>query len=317
MRERLRPGREVEQAPRGSAFALGAAALALIALVAFALVEGPGHLNAFTAWVVDVQRDLHRQLAAAVHAVRDAGPAAAWPLVALSFAYGVFHAAGPGHGKVVIATYVTTQESRLPQALALTAAASLAQAFTAIAGVAVAVTLLGLGLRQARGDVMELELLSFALVAALGCFLAVRAGLALRRAPTGEACDACGGHHHAPPVSKGGWWAALGVVASIGMRPCAGALVILLLAHAGGLPWIGAGAVVAMAVGTALTTGALAALSVLARRTALTLAAALPGGRGRTARLTAMAALIGGLVLLALGLLLLQAAWTTPAHPFR
>ena len=49
-----------------------------------------------------IQRDLHRQLAAAMRAVRAEGPAAAWALVVLSFLYGVFHAAGPGHGKVVI-----------------------------------------------------------------------------------------------------------------------------------------------------------------------------------------------------------------------
>ena len=61
----------------------------------------------------------------------------------------------------------------------------------------------------------------------------------------------------------------------------------------------------------------LAALAVGARRTGGRLAAALPGVEGRLARLGDGVALAGGLLLLAVGLVLFQAAWTTPIHPLR
>ena len=85
-----------------------------LALLFFALPEsGPGFWSGLVLEIQTVQRDLHRQLATAMQAVQAEGAAAAWALVVLSFLYGVFHAAGPGHGKVVISTYLLTQESHL------------------------------------------------------------------------------------------------------------------------------------------------------------------------------------------------------------
>ncbi|TVQ36014.1 MAG: hypothetical protein EA356_06540 [Geminicoccaceae bacterium] len=289
----------------------------IIALV-WALWPGPTMpwVQGWTAWVVETQRHLHGQLAAALQAVREGGLAAGWPLIALSFGYGVFHAAGPGHGKVVISTYIATHESRLPQALALTAASALAQALTAIVAVHVAVTLLGYSLRQARGTVGDLESLSFALVAGLGALLMLRAGRGIWRRGTTAPCSSCG-HHH-PPSPPKGRLAALGVVLAVGIRPCAGAVVVLLLAYAGDLRLIGIAAVLAMAVGTAITTGALASLAVLARNAAIRLAAWLPGGGGRLGLALDVAALMGGLVIFAVGALLFQASLQAPApHPFR
>jgi len=288
-----------------------------LAAVVLALVLGlPATTGDGVAFVVETQRELHRSLAAALAAVREQGPGAAGPLVALAFAYGVFHAAGPGHGKVVMTTYLTTHEGRLARGLALTAAAALAQALTAVVAVHTLVVVLDQGLRASRGGVAQLDAVSFALVALLGLYLAVRALLRLRRRAhhSGHACAACGVHGDPAPA---GPWSALGVVAAIGARPCAGAVVVLLLAYAGDLRLVGIAATVAMALGTAVTTGALAVVAVGARRTAGRLAAALPGEAGRLARFGDGAALAGGLLLLAVGLVLFQAAWTTPAHPFR
>jgi ABC-type nickel/cobalt efflux system permease component RcnA len=267
-------------------------------------------------FIVEMQRELHRRLADALAAVRTQGAGAAWPLVALAFAYGVFHAAGPGHGKVVIATYLGTHESRLARGLALTVAAALAQAATAIVAVHALTAVLDQGLRASRDGVARLEPVSFALVALLGLYLALRAARRLARghdAGPAHACATC----TATQAGAGGPWSALGVVAAIGARPCAGAVVVLLLAYAGGLPLVGIAATLAMAVGTAVTTGALAVLTVGARRTAARVADRLPGSHGRLARLADGVALAGGLGLVAVGGLLLHAALTVPAHPFR
>ena len=79
------------------------------------------------AYALAVQRDLHRELATAMRSVQGNEPAAAWTLAGLGFLYGVFHAAGPGHGKVVISTYLATHESRLVRGVALSVLSSLLQ----------------------------------------------------------------------------------------------------------------------------------------------------------------------------------------------
>ncbi|MEO1090766.1 MAG: nickel/cobalt transporter [Pseudomonadota bacterium] len=298
--------------------AMVGAAVALALLVADA---------AWSAKLLDVQRALHGRLAEALATVREAGPAAAWPLIALSFAYGVFHAAGPGHGKVVIGTYLATHESRLPQALTLTVLAALAQAVTAIVAVHAAVTVLDLGLRQARGVVGDVETVSFALVTLLGLGLCVRAVRRLWRGTDAQEAT-CGGHAREDRVDCGhghdirvepgaSLWQRTAVVLSIGLRPCSGGVVVLLLAYAGDIRAIGIAAVLAMAVGTALTTSALACLAVFARSSAVGLAERLPGGASRVGRLMDGAAFAGGTLLVVVGAMLLQASFATPAHPFR
>ena len=96
-----------------------------------------------TIYIRTQQRELHRELAGAIKAVRRDGAAAAWTLIVLSFLYGVFHAAGPGHGKMVISTYLLTHKSALRRGLWLSAAASLTQGLTAIVLVLVLVALIG------------------------------------------------------------------------------------------------------------------------------------------------------------------------------
>lgn len=307
--------------------AAGLALAGLAALLYWQLPEGVG--GAWSQLVVEIQvqqRALHRQLAEAMGAVQAEGAAAAWSLVTLSFLYGIFHAAGPGHGKVVISTYLLTQESELRRGLLLSFAAALCQGVTAIAAVAATAGLLQLSLRQAQGAASNLETLSYALIALLGAALvATRLRRLLRHGhghhhhdhnhDEGTACD----HNHGPdraalaaPLS---WRSFAGMVLAIGIRPCSGGILVLLAAFSLELYWAGIGAVLAMSLGTALTVSLLATLSVYARRTSLRLAEHLPNSRAGLARALDIVALLGGAVILVLGLLLLQAAWTAPVHP--
>lgn len=133
------------------------------------------------------QRELHRALTLAISGW-NATPSwrtAGW-LLGLSFAYGVFHAAGPGHGKAVLSTYLVSQGGGMKRALALSFSASLLQGLMAIAMVVVLVKGLGWLTRQAMGSVASLELASFLMVAALGAWLCLRAGRALRRMAAAE-----------------------------------------------------------------------------------------------------------------------------------
>lgn len=277
------------------------------------------------------QRELHRELAGAIKAVRREGSAAAaWSLIVLSFLYGVFHAAGPGHGKMVISSYLLTHKSAVRRGLWLSAVASLTQGLTAIVLVLVLVALVGWTRSDAQAAVGTLETVSFALIALLGLGLAARALwwlarglLAAHRAPTAPASDgpssdahheAGCGHCHTPDAGQLAQPLSLktfaAVVLSVGIRPCSGAVLVLIFAEVLGLRWAGISAVLAMSLGTAATVGMLAVLAVNFRHLA-----SLAAGGGRRFVLAGQAvALLGGGVITAIGASLFFGSLGAP-HP--
>ena len=229
--------------------------------------------------ILALQASFYRSLQAALAGLKESG-AALWSLLGLGFAYGVFHAAGPGHGKAVIAAYLVANERALARGFGLSLAAALLQALVAILLVSAAAVLLQATAATMTRATPGVELASFAAVArarrrpdvAQGRQAPRRHGarraIAGRR-PRTTACD----HVHLPPpealdrltpLARNG-----GSRLAAGIRPCAGALVILVFALSQGLFAAGIAATLAMALGTALTTGLIAALAVFAKRLAL------------------------------------------------
>lgn len=251
------------------------------------------------------QSSFYRELTATLKAIGQS--AAALPgLLGLAFAYGVFHAAGPGHGKAVISGYIVADNRSLRRGLALSFAAALLQALVAIALVGTLTLLLNATARTMASATTWVEQGSFALVALVGLwvvwrksgrFLAIGGG-----AHDAASCD----HLHLPDAQQiarlSGWREMVGVVFAAGLRPCAGALIILVFANAQGLLWAGIAATFAMALGTALTTGALAAVAVFFKFAALRLAG---GGSLRGARIIAGLELLAAAFVAVLGAALL------------
>ncbi|WP_106476180.1 nickel/cobalt transporter [Phytohalomonas tamaricis] len=277
-------------------------------------------------------------------------------LIGLSFGYGIFHALGPGHGKAVMTTYMLTQRAALRRGIAMSIAAALLQGFMAVIIMSVLVFGLGWLTRQAMGSVRPVEQASFVMVVVLGVWLCVRAlrqlwqlqrrdshsrgdspaaqvlpasgsealtfSVATSPRPafgvtndhTHDAMCGCGHAHHIDPASVGHSWrdAAVAVLA-IGLRPCSGA--ILMLGAASLLGHWGAGvlAVMAMSAGTAITIATLATLSVVARGWMRRLASHERRWMGYA---TQAIALIGGLVIVALGIGLLFAGGSAPPPSF-
>jgi nickel/cobalt exporter len=241
---------------------------------------------------------------------------AAWSLVAIGFAYGVFHAAGPGHGKAVIAGYILSSERALAKGVVLSLAAALIQALVAI-GLVGAVFIIAGGTAPMMSRTANLvELSGFALVAALGAVMTWRKagkllGIASLARDPGIAATECCDHVHLPPPERleriTGFRDMAGVALGAGIRPCAGAILILVLALSQHLLWAGIAATVAMALGTAITTGAIAALAVYAKRLALRIA----GGRGTSgAVLVSALELAAAAFVLVLGLSLVTGIWS-------
>jgi ABC-type nickel/cobalt efflux system permease component RcnA len=274
------------------------------------------------------QSQFYRQLADAVRTWKDEGGFGGL-LIGLSFAYGVFHALGPGHGKAVIASYVVANRQTARNGAGLALVASLIQALVAIAVVMV----LSIGLNVTAG-VMNvatrwMEVAAYSTVMLLGVWLVWRKALmpawrALKRRVRGRAQqhdhdhghglhdyahhhDNCCGHAHIPnPTMVSGRldlrraWAAL---MAVGLRPCSGALIVLVFAWAQGFFFAGVVSALAMGLGTGLTVATLTVLSVWASHGAQRVSHVLSATWAVRVRLT-IEALAAALVLL-LGVLLL------------
>jgi nickel/cobalt transporter (NicO) family protein len=125
-----------------------------------------------SAWILQTQRDLHRRLTLVLHQLDEAPTArTAAALILASFLYGIFHAAGPGHGKAIISTYLLTHRQSLARGIWLSTLSSLMQGVTAIVAVLLLIGILGWLARDTMGQVRNLEMASFLLVALLGLWL--------------------------------------------------------------------------------------------------------------------------------------------------
>lgn len=270
--------------------------LPLWPLLLFFIVAAFGLLWLWLAWPqvmmksVIWQRDVNQQMSGLLKAVAENPTQAGGALLLFSFVYGVLHALGPGHGKVVITTWLATHPSKLKSSIGLTLAASLLQGLVAIGLVVVVLTLLQLPARQLHLSSFWLEKGSYALVGVLGlllCWRALKKLRALLRKPKFTAFTPhhvhdqhCGcGHQHMPDPKQlerdEDWRARLVIVLSMGMRPCSGAIMVLLFSKVIGVFGWGVASALAMAAGTSVTISSLALLVHAFR----TLAVKLSGNR--------------------------------------
>jgi ABC-type nickel/cobalt efflux system permease component RcnA len=304
-------------------------------------------------WLLDMQSKFYLQMSATIRAAKSDGRAV-WTLLGISFAYGIFHAAGPGHGKAVISSYLIANEETARRGIVLAFISALLQALVAILIVGVGAWLFNVTARTLCGAERGIEIASYALIAAFGARLLwvkgggfVRAFRSKRVASTAAmsptlapalvpaldmaeapvhshaslAADASGhvhhghethahhhshdghhhhhhhaaahgepghvhdehcGHHHGPTPDQlagpGGWRRGLGAIFAVGLRPCSGAILVLVFALAQGMFWAGIAAAFLMGLGTAITVATIASLAVFAKGLAQSLSARRNGG---------------------------------------
>ena len=282
-----------------------------------------GGFDGLLRWAVAAQRQAQDALAGAVRAIRANEPGATLGLLGVCFGYGVLHAVGPGHGKALIGAYGLARRVPVLRLSMLALVASLAQAAVAVGLVYAAVAALGLT-RDAATGLAEgaVPALGNLLIAGLGLWLLGRGLAGLRRQwramqpqeHKGHGHDHDHGHHHhdedcgcghahGPTVAQvqalTGWRDAALLVAGIALRPCSGALFLLILTWQLGIGAAGIAGAFAMGAGVALVTMAAAALAAWAREGAF---ASLSGGT--LARVLPLAEALFGAVILAAGLVL-------------
>jgi nickel/cobalt transporter (NicO) family protein len=324
-------------------------------------------------WLLAKQSEFYREISAAIRAAKSDG-SAVWTLLAISFAYGIFHAAGPGHGKAVISSYLVANQETARRGIVLSFASALLQAVVAVVIVAVCAWLLNLTAKTMCGAEKVIEILSYALIAAFGARLVWTKGGGFMRAlqvtppvpamalaaqhdhgghghdhhhhdhhdhdnghlhshshshahvahehghshdhhghdhghdhDHGHVHDEHCGHSHGPMPSElagpGGWRRGFGAIFAVGMRPCSGAILVLVFALAQGMFWAGIAATFVMGLGTAITVATIAVIAVSAKDLARRVSGAREGGGALIMRGVEFGA--AGLVLLfGVGLLL-------------
>ncbi|MEQ8902383.1 MAG: hypothetical protein RID62_14305 [Roseovarius sp.] len=291
---------------------LSLSALGLLALVIW--LWGFGGAGAVSAWANAGQAETQQAMARLLRSLRAGDPGALTGLMALCFAYGFFHAAGPGHGKLLIGGYGMAARVGALRLSALTLASSLAQAGSAVLLVYAGVFLFDLTRQRMTGlaeDIMAPA--SYGAIAAVGAWLAFRGLRRLRAARVMRhdhdgTCSSCG-HKHGPTAEEAasvtGWRDALALIAAVAIRPCTGALFLLILTWRMGLEMAGILGTFAMGLGTASVTLAVALASVTLREGALARFGA--GQGGGLARALPLLELAAGVVIAALALQLMLA----------
>jgi nickel/cobalt exporter len=282
-------------------------------------------------WLLSKQSEFYREMSATIRAAKSDG-SAVWTLLAISFAYGIFHAAGPGHGKAVISSYLVANQETARRGIVLSFASALLQSLVAVVVVGICAWLLNATAKTMCGAERGIEIASYALIAVFGARLVWTKGGGFMRALQTKPAPAMAvaghhhhhhdhghdhhdhghdhhhhdhhdhghdhahhghdhddhvhdehcGHSHGPTPDQlagpGGWQRGLGAIFAVGLRPCSGAILVLVFALAQGLFWAGIAATFVMGLGTAITVATIAIVAVSARGLAQRLSSGRDGG---------------------------------------
>ncbi len=242
---------------------------------------GSGGFDSLAAWAAGEQREFQNQIARALRAARAEQPEAVVTLLTVCFAYGFFHAIGPGHGKVLIGGYGLGRRVAFWRLSAISVLSSLGQAVTAIVLVYAGVLVFQMSRESLVGTTEQVMApISYAAIAAIGLWLVVRSVRSFARRHRTETahyhhdhhhhdhdhhhhdhddgvCSDCG-HRHGPTAEEvaqvGSLREAMMLIVGIAARPCTGALFVLILTWQMGIALVGIAGAFAMALGTATVT---------------------------------------------------------------
>ena len=225
-------------------------------------------------WVVEKQRVFQNQMAEAVIRMRSGDMLAITTLLVSTATYGFVHALGPGHGKYLIGGVGIGTPIKHLHLISIAVISSITQALWAIVLVYSAFFFLGVAANKVETFSESLLFpLSYGAITLVGCILVFRGirnvfHLNFRTTPLTK-CT----HSHGPNFDQlsnaFSWREYLVLVTSVAIRPCTGAIFLLVITWNLQLQWVGVAAVISMGLGTAALTSIVAISSISARNLVL------------------------------------------------
>jgi ABC-type nickel/cobalt efflux system permease component RcnA len=224
-----------------------------------------GGFDQLAFWAAGQQRAFQNSMALSLRSARAGEAGATAALLMGCFAYGLAHAAGPGHGKILIGGYGVARAVPMKRLSLIALAASLGQAITAIVLVYTGVLVLNLGREFMVGTTEAVMApISYGAIAVIGGWLVLRGARRMRTTVHDHdhqgdeaTCSSCG-HAHGPTLDEvdnaGTLREAFALIAGIAVRPCTGALFVLIITWQMGIGLLGIVGAFAMALGTGAVT---------------------------------------------------------------
>ncbi|MGF1692035.1 nickel/cobalt transporter [Photobacterium kagoshimensis] len=262
------------------------------------------------------QRSLYNTLSELLFDAKTEPLSAGISLVSLSLLYGVLHSLGPGHGKVIVSTYVATHPAKVAASLWITLLSALMQAVVAISLVSILRFIYQTSMRDISAHADTFVTLSFYAVIVLGLGLITRSlrtiwqmQAANKHQKTADSAIQACCHHHASAASMNQATSKkelVSIIASIGIRPCTGAIMVLLFANMVDMYWLGVISAMVMAVGTAITTSTLAMMTISGKKLVQFYLNRTLHRSSMISGLRPAIQIIGGVALVILGMVMLQ-----------
>ncbi|MGB2078192.1 MAG: nickel/cobalt transporter, partial [Vibrio sp.] len=280
--------------------------------IVFILTLGILALISYQAWLawpslmlktIQWQREINDGLSQLLHQAKANQTNAAWSLLGLSTLYGFLHALGPGHGKIIVTTYLATHPTKVKTSLWITVISALLQAVVACVLVTSLLWLFQASMKQVNQESLNFIKASYGIMMLLGVVILAKSIQSIyrqlkpsqpqvqfqtikplthtaNRLIQGQGAfhqhnyqdgDTCGcGHKHIASQDElnqaQSWTEYLAIITSIGIRPCTGAIMVLLFANLLDIYWLGVVSSFAMAIGTALSTSSIALMTVSGRK---------------------------------------------------
>ena len=190
-------------------------------------------------------------------------------VVLLALAYGIFHAAGPGHGKTIVSSFLLANEGKISQSFIIGYLVAAVHALSALAVVLILYYLIrgifATGVEQANHWI---QLVTFAVITLIGAVMLVRRSMGKTHSHS---------HHHGHTHGDHGeeqrdkltMRNLLGIALPAGVIPCPGAVAVVLFALSLHMLAVSILAVSSISVGMGTTISATGAMVILVKKGAI------------------------------------------------
>ena len=216
-----------------------------------------------------IQRSLNENMAHMTRALETSRSLGGLLLVvAFALAYGIFHAAGPGHGKTIVSSFFLANESKVHHSFIVGYLVAAVHALSALTVVLVLYYIIrGIFATGAEQAQHYIQLVTFAIIMVIGGFMLVR-----RATGHGHAHFYAHGEddeHDHPGLRGLSLRNLLGIAVPAGLIPCPGAVAVILFALSLHMLAVSILAVSSISLGMGTTISATGAIVILVKKGAI------------------------------------------------